>query len=188
VWCSVIGMERVDVVGADSRPTTSTSDMAFDALFRAERARLVRLAFLLTGDRAQAEDVVQDAFLALHRRWPGLADPSTAAGYLRASVINGSRSVHRRRAVARRRAERPIEHVTSGADSDLLQAEEHRAVIAVLRQLSRRQQEVLVLRYWAGLSESEIAQTLGVSRGTVKTSASRGMKKLADRLGADRER
>ena len=156
--------------------------MSVTDLYRRERPGLLRLAVLLVGDSAQAEDLVQDAFVALHRRWRSLTDPSAAAGYLRVSVVNGARSAHRRRSVARRHL-RVGEPDAPSADADLLVAEEHREVLAAVRKLPQRQQEVMVLRYWAGLSEAEIAETLGVSRGTVKTCASRAIATLGDRLG-----
>jgi RNA polymerase sigma-70 factor (sigma-E family) len=152
------------------------------ALYRAHWRELVRLAVLLVDDLASAEDVVQDAFVALHRRSAELRDPAAAIGYLRASVLNLSRSVLRRRIVARRHA-----HVTEpmsgpGADHDLLLREDHRAALAAVRRLPRRQREVLVLRYWSGLSEREIAQTLDISAGSVKSAASRGMAALTRML------
>jgi RNA polymerase sigma factor (sigma-70 family) len=135
---------------------------------------------LLLADRGLAEDVVQDAFVALFRRWP-LDDPAGAGGYLRVSVVNGARSAQRRVALRRRhrRAERDD---GPPADAETLLDEEHREVLAAVRRLPRRQREVLVLRYWSGLSEAEIAETLGVSRGTVKTCASRALAKLAGEL------
>ncbi|MEV4312890.1 SigE family RNA polymerase sigma factor [Actinocrispum sp. NPDC049592] len=152
-----------------------------EELYRRERPGLLRLAVLLIGDRVLAEDIVQDAFMALHKHWPRLADPSGAGAYLRVSVINGARSAHRRQAVSARhlRAEPSLDPPT---DASLLLAEEHQAVLKAVRRLPRRQQEVLVLRYWAGLSEAEIATTLGVSRGTVKTCAARALATLEARL------
>ncbi|WP_410644997.1 RNA polymerase sigma factor [Amycolatopsis sp. lyj-346] len=149
-------------------------------LFRTHRPGLVRLAVLLLGDRGLAEDVVQDAFVALVRRWP-LDDPAGAGGYLRVSVVNGARSAHRR--AARRLRHRPGDRDdVPPADAGVLLGEEHREVLAAVRRLPRRQREVLVLRYWTGLSEAEIADTLGVSRGTVKTCASRALAKLEGAL------
>lgn len=151
-------------------------------LYRQEWPGLLRLAVLLTGDRGLSEDLVQDAFVALQRRFHRLADPAGAAGYLRVSVINGARSAHRRRLVAWRHQR--VEHSDQPPlDSGLLLAEEHQEVLSAVRRLPRRQQEVLILRYWSGLSEAEIASTLGVSRGTVKTCASRALATLGDRLG-----
>ncbi|MFI5592544.1 SigE family RNA polymerase sigma factor [Amycolatopsis sp. NPDC051758] len=149
-------------------------------LFHAHRPGLVRLAVLLLGDRGLAEDVVQDAFVALFRRWP-LDDPAGAGGYLRVSVVNGARSAQRRAAL-RRRHHKAEPDDGPPADAEALLGEEHREVLAAVRRLPRRQREVLVLRYWSGLSEAEIAETLGVSRGTVKTCASRALAKLEGEL------
>jgi RNA polymerase sigma-70 factor (sigma-E family) len=147
---------------------------------------MVRLAVLLVDDVPTAEDVVQDAFVALYRRSDALRDPAAAVAYVRASVVNLSRSVVRHRQVVRKhlRVAEP-DHV-DGADFHALLSAEHRDALAAMRKLPRRQQEVLVLRYWAGLSEVEIAETLGISAGTVKSSASRGLAKLSNTLGGAR--
>jgi RNA polymerase sigma-70 factor (sigma-E family) len=163
-------------------------DGALIDLYRAQRLPLLRLAVLLTDDPGTAEDVVQDAFLALQRRWHAV-DPAAAAGYLRTSVVNGVRTLYRRRGVARRHlhAVRQEEDVPP-ADLAVLLTEEQREVIDALRTLPRRQREVLVLRYWSELSEGEIAAALGIARGTVKSSASRGLASLQKHLGDRRGR
>ena len=153
------------------------------ALYQAHWAYLVRLAVLLVDDRSSAEDVVQDAFVALHRKQDDLRDPDAALGYLRTSVVNLARSVLRRRQVARKHLKVAEPEATAGADHDVLLRDEHRAALAAVRALPPRQSEVLVLRYWAGLSEREIAQTLGISAGSVKSAASRGMATLHTWLG-----
>jgi RNA polymerase sigma-70 factor (sigma-E family) len=158
-----------------------TWDDALVSLYRSQRLPLLRLAVLLTEDTGVAEDVVQDAFLALRRRWHAV-DPQAAAGYLRTSVVNGSRSVHRRRSVARKYAWLSEPGEEPPADLAVLLAEDHREVVEALRRLPQRQREVLVLRYWAELSEAEIAEALGVARGTVKSSASRGLSALEQQL------
>jgi RNA polymerase sigma-70 factor (sigma-E family) len=156
-------------------------------LYRAQRLPLLRLAVLLTDDRATAEDVVQDAFLGLHRRWRAV-DPSAAAGYLRTSVVNGVRTLHRRRVVARKHLHAVRAEDVPSADLALLLTEEQREVVAALRTLPRRQREVLVLRYWSELSEADIADVLGIARGTVKSSASRALASLQKSLGDRRAR
>jgi RNA polymerase sigma-70 factor (sigma-E family) len=162
-------------------------DDALIDLYRAQRLPLLRLAVLLTDDRATAEDVVQDAFVALQRRWQAV-DPAAAAGYLRTSVLNGVRTLHRRRVVARRHLHAARTEDVPPADLALLLTEEQREVVAALGTLPRRQREVLVLRYWSELSEAEIAEVLGVARGTVKSSASRGLASLQKALGDRRVR
>ena len=157
-------------------------DDALIDLYRAQRLPLLRLAVLLTDDRSTAEDVVQDAFLALHRRWHAV-DPPAAASYLRTSVVNGVRTLYRRRGVARRHLSAVPAEDGPPADLALLLTENQREVVEALRTLPRRQREVLVLRYWSELSEAEIADALGIARGTVKSSAARGLAALQKHLG-----
>ena len=156
------------------------------ALFREHHAELVRLAVLMTGDRASAEDVVQDVFARLCAR-DRLPDPAGALAYVRAAVLNGCRSALRRRAVARRfggaRDATAVDATQRSAESEALLAEDRREVLAALSGLSRRRREVLVLRYWLGLPEAEIAAVLGISPGTVKSTAARGIAALARELG-----
>jgi RNA polymerase sigma-70 factor (sigma-E family) len=148
---------------------------------------MVRLAALLVDDRETAEDVAQDAFAALHRRWKSLAAEDAAVAYLRSCVVNGARSVLRRRRTVRRNPQPDQSGSTvEGSDSAALLADEHRAVIAAIRELPERQREVIMLRYWSQLTEAEVAQTLGISVGSVKSNASRGRDSIAARLGGVR--
>ena len=155
-------------------------------LFRERHAELVRLAVLLVGDRPSAEDVVQDVFarLCLRDRLPG-GDGSLA--YVRAAVLNGCRSALRRRAVARRlgNSSDPLARggTQESAEHEALLAEDRRQVLTALAALPSRRREVLVLRYWLGLTEAEIAAVLGISTGTVKSTAARGLAALARKLG-----
>jgi RNA polymerase sigma-70 factor (sigma-E family) len=153
------------------------------ALYAAHWRSLVRLAVLLVDDVTSAEDVVQDAFVALHKHSGSLRDPSAALGYVRTSVVNLSRSVIRHRQVVRRHLKVAEPEATPGADDYALLGEEHRLTLAAVHGLPQRQREVLVLRYWSGLSEREIATTLGISQGSVKSSASRGIATLHQVLG-----
>lgn len=163
------------------------ADIGVERLFREQRLPMIRLALLLVDDRETAEDVVQDAFAALHRRWHALDAPAAAVGYLRTCVVNGSRSVLRRRRTVRAHPWPEAAGWTSDdADSGVLLAEEHREVLTALRELPARQREVIVLRYWAELPEAEIAAALGISVGAVKSSASRGREAIAAMLGGAR--
>jgi RNA polymerase sigma-70 factor (sigma-E family) len=161
--------------------TATDADTGIAQLYRDHRLSLVRLAVLLVDDLHTAEDVVQDAFSRLHAGWQRLRDPGAAPGYLRTAVVNGCRSALRRRRTARLFIP-PRETHEPSADTVALLAEEHRAVIAALKRLPRRQREVLVLRYWSELSEVEIAEGLGIPRGTVKSAASRGLTALSTLL------
>ncbi|MFG2292246.1 RNA polymerase sigma factor [Streptomyces sp. NPDC048603] len=156
----------------DPRPPTVTG------LYHAHRLAMVRLAVLLVDDLATAEDVVQDAFTALYRRHgEQIAEVDNALGYLRTAVVNTSRSVLRRRRTARAWTPPPPSDVPSAEDHVVLD-EAHREVLAALGRLTPRRRQVLVLRYWADLSEAEIAETLGISRGAVKSNASRALDAL----------
>jgi RNA polymerase sigma-70 factor (sigma-E family) len=150
-------------------------------LYAEHRMRLVRMAILLVDEMATAEDVVQEAFTGLHRNWSGLRDEHAAVAYLRTAVVNGSRSVLRRRRTARDYV--PPHAVTArSAESLAMLSAEHQAVVDALAGLPPRQREVLVLRYYGGLSEAEIAEATGISRGAVKSTASRALDSVADIL------
>jgi RNA polymerase sigma-70 factor (sigma-E family) len=148
-----------------------TADEALEQLYAAHWRGLVRLSVLLVRDQGVAEEVTQDAFVAVHARWSRLRDPDKALAYLRQAVVNRSRSALRHRAVAQRHAAtlRPIDDVDPTPTSD-----RRAAVLDAMRALPDRQREVLALRYYLDLSEAEIADTLGISRGAVKSHASRG--------------
>ncbi|WP_205856494.1 SigE family RNA polymerase sigma factor [Phytoactinopolyspora endophytica] len=155
----------------------SDADAAITELYTAHYAGLVRLATLLLRDEAVAEEVVQDAFVALHRRWRKLHDPQKAAAYLRTSVVHGTRSVQRRRHVADRHPEdRPLD--APSAEQTAMAGATGDALIRAMRKLPARQREALVLRYYGGLSESEIAAAMKISNGAVKSHASRGLATL----------
>jgi RNA polymerase sigma-70 factor (sigma-E family) len=151
-------------------------------LYREHRMRFVRLAVLLVDDPATAEDVVQEAFTGLHRHWSRLRDEHAALGYLRTAVVNGSRSVLRRRRTAREYIP-PHTADARSAESLAMLSTEHQAVVSALGKLPRRQREVLVLRYYGGLSEAEIAEATGISKGTVKSTASRGLEAIGKLVG-----
>lgn len=150
-----------------------------EAVFRAHYARLVGLARLLVDDPGQAEEVVQDAFVALYRRWGDVDQP---AAYLRTTVVNGARGRLRHRAVVRRhlRVADPVR--PGGPDEGAVLSSEHLAVAAALTGLPSRQRACIALRYYDDLSEAEIAATLGISAGSVKTHVHRGMAALATAL------
>ncbi len=131
---------------------------------------------------ATLAQIRQDAFAALYQRWGSLTDKSAAPSYLRTTVVNGARSAQRRQGIVRRHLRVAEPDASPPADFALLLAEEHREVVAALRRLPRRQREVLVLRYWANLDEAGIAETLGISRGTVKSTASRALDALENTL------
>jgi RNA polymerase sigma-70 factor (sigma-E family) len=171
----------------DGAAATPTRDAAVSALFMAEAPRLIAIAQLLTGDRAAAEDVVQDAFVTLYRRWSWLRDKAAARDYLMAAVVNGSRLTLRRRYAARSAATRlrlERKSPAPSAEAETFLGEQRRAVLDALGRLPLRQQQVVLLRYYADRSEREIAEVLGISRGSVKRHASRALASLTGILEA----
>ena len=168
---------------AGSPVDIGSGPLTIDDIYRTHRMGMVRLAILLVDDQASAEDVVQEAFAGLFRNWSGLRDTQAAIGYLRTAVVNGSRSMLRRRRTARAYVP-PDPGTARSAESLALLTAEHQAVVTALADLAPRQREVLVLRYYGGLSEAEIAEATGLSKGTVKSTASRAVAKLGDIMRA----
>lgn len=154
-------------------------------LYQVHGLNLVRLAVVMLGDQPTAEEVVQDAFLGLYRRWRALDDQDRALAYVRASVVNGCRMAYRQRMRRERVAvgaaggfwqqERDI---AESAEAIALIGEEHREVMVALLRLPARQREALVLRYYMDLPEAQIAAVMQVSPGTVKSATSRGLAAL----------
>jgi RNA polymerase sigma-70 factor (sigma-E family) len=165
----------------EARQAAESRQQQVAALYQAHALGLVKLAVLMVGDQLTAEDVVQDAFLGLYRRWSALQDRDKALSYVRASVLNGCRTFHRGK--YRRGNIRPEDpgHAES-AESIAMLGEAHREVLTALRRLPDRQREAVVLRYYLDMTEEQAAQAMGVSRGTVKSSTSRGIAALARML------
>ena len=150
----------------------AAADRHVTALYRAHALSLARLALLMLGDRDAAQDVVQDAFLGLYRRWDKLASADAAPAYLRASVLNGCRTLLRLRS---RPTPPTADESLESAEAVLIHTEEQRAMLAAIRRLPVRQREALVLRYYLDMTEDQAARAMGVSRGTVKSATSRAI-------------
>ena len=165
--------------------TAIDADTALEQLYAAHYTGLVRMAVLLLRDQGLAEDVVQDCYVAMHARWDRI-DPAKAPAYLRQSVVNRSRSALRHRSVVARHRPEPLPD-GAPADESVLRTERRSTVLDALSELPARQREVLVLRYYLDLSEADIATTLGISRGAVKSHASRGAAALRARLSTTEE-
>jgi RNA polymerase sigma-70 factor (sigma-E family) len=171
----------------DSQDRLAEVAVDIPELYTTRRLPMIRLAVLLVDEIGTAEDVVQDAFIGVTRAAPRLRDMSGAYAYLRTSVVNGSRSALRRRRTARGFMSRASEpDPAPPADRGVMAAETRDEVAAALGTLPSRMREVLVLRYWTELSEREIAHTLGISEGTVKSTVSRAMDRLEIALGGTR--
>ncbi len=191
------GMARVDSVsthvllsaptGVDQRTAGGElterwdADVALERLYAAHWRSLVRLSVLLVRDQGLAEELVQDAFVAMHDKWSSLREPDRALAYLRRAVVNRSNSALRHRSVVHRHVARgtgALPETVPGADDHAIDRERRDTVLTALQSLPRRQREVLALRYYLDLSEADIAATLGISRGAVKSHASRGSANL----------
>jgi RNA polymerase sigma-70 factor (sigma-E family) len=163
------------------RSAADTTDFA--DVFAAHHAEALRLAYLLTGDAHRAEDVVSEAFVKVFRRWSkaGIDQPRA---YIRRAVINESNSRFRRLALERREAARQRGDERGGLSADERLADQDQ-MFAALRRLPERQRTALVLRYYADLSERDIAEAMDVSAGTVKSSISRGLDRLRAEMGKE---
>ncbi|MGH3278017.1 MAG: SigE family RNA polymerase sigma factor [Trebonia sp.] len=181
----------MDIADTQKPPGAAAS---VTALYAEHALGLVRLAVVITGDRAAAEDIVQDAFFGLYRRWDQLPDTAAPLAYVRVSVVNGCRTVLRRRSRLRLWSGAGNDDGLDGvvgvvpaagfgtpagqgesAEASVLLSEEQRAVAAALWKLPRRQREAVILRYYLDLSVEETAQAMGVSLGTVKSATHRGL-------------
>jgi RNA polymerase sigma-70 factor (sigma-E family) len=151
--------------------------VAVGALYQASAVSLIRLAWIMLGDRPSAEDVVQEAFCDLYRRWDRLAKADSALYYVRSSVLNGCRSVLRRRAVRRTRVEYELPAISP--EAVVLSGEERVELIRALGRLPDRQREALVLRFYLDLSDVEISRVMGIRQSTVRSNAHRGLVALA---------
>src|SRR5216683_4986698 len=174
------------VANAVLRPATADwdADRVVTDLYTTHYRALVRLAALLLRDVSTAEEVVQDSFVAMHDGWRRLRDNEKALSYLRQSVVNRSRSVLRHRVVVDRNAPKPPPDMPSAEQGAITQLE-RTAVVTALRTLPARQREALVLRYYGDLSEAQIAMTMGISRGAVKSHTARAMSSLRNVLERD---
>ena len=151
-----------------------SADRAVTELYSLHYKALVRLATLLVRDTPTAEEVVQDAFVAMHDGWQRLRDAENALAYLRQAVVNRSRSVLRHRTVVDRNMQKAPPDMPSAEHGAFILLERS-AVVAALRGLPERQREAIVLRYYGDLSEAEIAAVMDISRGAVKSHTARGM-------------
>jgi RNA polymerase sigma-70 factor (sigma-E family) len=172
----------VETVKAEGPSRSPSAAHAVTALYEAHALGLVRLAVVMTGDQGCAEDIVQDAFLGLYRRWDRLTDLPHPLAYLRASVLNGCRTVLRRRSLADRRLHGLLEVPGESAEALALLSEEQLAVARAIRDLPDRQREALVLRYYLDMSEADAAEAMRISRGAVKSATSRALAVIGRRL------
>ncbi|GAA2254527.1 SigE family RNA polymerase sigma factor [Streptomyces atrovirens] len=156
----------------------SLSEAEFTAYVRERRASLYATAYHLTGDRFEAEDLLQSALFSTYRAWDRISDKAAVGGYLRRTMTNLHISAWRRRKLN----EYPTEELPETAgDTDAMRGTELRAVLwQALARLPELQRTMLVLRYYEGRTDPEIADILGISVGTVKSSIWRSLRRLRE--------
>ena len=154
-------------------------DADFTAYLQARQGSLLRTAYLLSGDRHQAEDLVQTAFAKLYLAWDRVRDRESVDAYVRRILVNEHNSLWRR---AWKRNERPTEVLPEAATVDEYDDGTSSELWASVQTLPRKARAVLVLRYYEQLTEAETAEVLGISIGTVKSQTSRALATLRDRI------
>lgn len=161
----------------------SRRDESYVEFVTARQATLRRIAYAVCRDDARAEDVLQEAFVKLYLAWSRVEGTGREEAYVRRIIVNADLD-QRRRPWHRRRASVPLEVLDvparTGAD-----AEDRIELLAELRRLPQMQRRTVVLRYWLGFSVEETARELGITEGTVKSHASRGLATLRQRLGEE---
>ena len=165
--------------GGPERWSQRKADQSVELLFHAHYPRIVYTAFSMIGDWDLAEQLAQEAYLRLWRRWRWISDPQAAPMYLQRTVINLSRETIRRKVIERRALQ------TKGADRAAPPGPDPAAVVELrgaVAALPIRKRECVVLRFLLGLSEAETAEVLGISVGTVKSQTHKGLRLLRDRL------
>ena len=158
------------------------ADRAVTALYLTHYRPLVRVAALLVQDLAMAEEIVQDSFVAVHAAWRRLPDADHALTYLRRSVVDRSRAALRQHVTVDKLAPRLAPDPPSGRGEASIEVERS-AFISALWTLPLRQREVVVLRYFADLPETQVASATGISEDAVKAHAARAMSSLRTELG-----
>ena len=170
---------------AGSIPDALDPDALVAELFAREARSLVRLARVFCDDVNAAEDLVQEAFIRLHRSAHSIRDPQRAAPFLRSIVINLARD-HNRRGFVSWRHRPPAQPDAPSAAETAEERAERAAVVAALKALPRRQRDCVTLRYYYDMPVAQIAATLGLSVNTVKTHLQRGLDALGTTLEAAR--
>ncbi|WP_217209848.1 SigE family RNA polymerase sigma factor [Streptomyces sp. AC550_RSS872] len=166
-----------DGAEAESAAAAGTTVDHLTETYRAHYRSLLGLAALLLDDTASCEDVVQEAFIRVHSARKRVRDPEKTLAYLRQTVVNLSRSALRRRILGLKLLSKPMPDMASAEEGAYDQLERD-SLIKAMKGLQRRQREVLVLRYFADMTESQVAETLGISLGSVKAYGSRGIAAL----------
>jgi RNA polymerase sigma-70 factor (sigma-E family) len=180
----LLAMARVAPVGGSVTHAPANGDAFIEAMFNEHGRGLVRMVRLFVDDRNAAEDLVQEGFIRLARSAHRIDDRAKAAAYLRSIVLNLARD-HNRRGLVSLRHRLPLQDSVASAEDEVVLSESHQQVVDALRDLPGRQRDCMILRYYDELSIDEVAKTLGISRNSVKTHLTRGMRALEGALAGD---
>lgn len=177
---AMAGVERIPAT-AESVPAATGAavdvDSFVESMYREHGRGLVHMVRLFVDDRNAAEDLVQEAFIRLARSAHKIEDPRKAAAYLRSIVLNLARDENRRGLVSLRHR-LPLDDTEASVEDTVVIAEDHQQIVDALRELPSRQRDCLILRYYDELGIDDIAETLGISRNSVKSHLTRGMRAL----------
>jgi len=168
---------------ARERDFEPDAEAALTDLYRVHALRLIRLAYVMLGDRQAAEDVVQDAFAGLYRRWGRLTDHAKAVQYLRSCVLNGCRTAIRRTRPVLELVDHDPAEVS--AETAALAGEQQRVLMRAIRRLPVRQREALLLRFYLDEPDAEIARLMGIRESTVRSTTHRALAALGRLLGEE---
>ena len=171
------------VVSVPATAARADVDAFVVAMYEEHGQGLVRMVRLFVDDRNAAEDLVQEAFIRLARSAHKIKDDRKAGAYLRSIVLNLARD-HNRRGLVSLRHRLPLDDGEASTEDIVVLSEEHQQVVDSLRTLPHRQRTCLILRYFDELGVDEIADALGISRNSVKTHLTRGMRALEGQLTA----
>jgi len=165
---------------SDAPSRAEDAAVAVGALYQTMAVGLIRLAYVILGDRQAAEDVVQDAFCNVFQRWDHLSHVQGAEYYVRVAVLNACRSALRRRVIRSRRV--LYELPAPSVEAAVLGSEERDELISAVDKLPRRQRETLILSYYLDLPDGEIATLMGVGMSSVRSARHRALETLARNL------
>jgi RNA polymerase sigma-70 factor (sigma-E family) len=175
-------LRRLSAAWDRTEVSVTDRDAGMRSLYEQRHADMVRFAAFLTGDVCAAEDIAQDAFAKVFDAWDRIDDHGKLDAYLKSTVVNLVRGGHRRRQVAASHQANHLSVVPSAEDDAIDELRRQRTLRAVAA-LPLRQRACVVMRHWMRLTESEIAETLDLSVGSVRTHVKRGMETLKNTLG-----
>lgn len=175
-----LGMERTVIAADAPLREVAEGDLGFEAFFRVENPALYRRLWLITGNRSEAEDIMQESFLKLWERWDRVGEIHDPTGYLYRTAMNIFRRRYRRGVLAIRKG-----LAMTPAEDEFARAEDRQVVRRILSTLTPRQRAALVLTEMLGFTSEEAGRALGIKAGTVRALAHQGRGAFAQAMGGD---